>query len=100
MPASEAQIREFCNLGYASQCPQFPHGRDWDAIRFSIAGSGAEHISVIYACELAHAPVNHGTLTYDLASESWRDVPPDLRIERLATSYLHAYRARRSGGLI
>lgn len=93
-------IRDFCNLGYATACPHLPRDRDWDAVRFSVAGVTAEQITLCYVCELAHAPVEHGTLIYDLASEVWRDVHPDPRIRRLAASYLHAYRIRRSNSLI
>jgi hypothetical protein len=42
----------------------------------------------------------HGTMSYDLPSESWRDSHLDARINRLAASYLHAYRARKISTLI
>jgi len=100
MPADEAHIREFCNLGYASGCPHLPEKRDWDAVRFCVAGSSDEQITLHYACERAHAPIAHGTLEYELKTESWRDVHPDARIHRLAASYLHAYRVRRGVALI
>jgi len=93
----EAHIREFCNLGYAADCPHLPRWRDWDAVRFSVAGSNEEQITLHYACESNHAPAAHGTLTYDVASASWRDRPADGRIERLASSYVLAYRARQRG---
>ncbi|MGB9234410.1 MAG: hypothetical protein WCC04_08345 [Terriglobales bacterium] len=92
-------IREFCNLGCATACPHLPPERDWDAVRFSVAGSSGEQITLRYACELRHAPVTHGTLTYDLSGESWTSTHPDARINRLAASYLHAYRVRRNGVL-
>jgi len=98
--ADEAHIREFCNLGYAASCPHLPQTRDWDAVRFCVAGSSDEQIRLQYSCERGHAPVTHGTLTYELKTESWRDVHPDARINRLAASFLYAYRIRRSGGLI
>lgn len=97
---ADAHIRDFCNLGYASACPHLPRGRDWDAVRFSVAGSSADQITLRYACELEHAPVEHGTLTYELARESWRETHSDARINRLAASYLHAYRARQIATLI
>jgi len=109
-----ALIRDFCNLGYATSCPRLPRGRDWDAIRFSVASSSSAEITLCYICELAHAPKAHGTLTYDLVTEAWRDAPGatseattsdattseatrDVRVRRLAASYLQAYRARQSG---
>ena len=94
-----AHVRDFCNLGYATACPHLPSSRDWDAIRFSVAGLSPEQITLCYVCELGHAPVEHGTLTYDLGGEVWRDAPPDPRVHRLATSYLHAYRTRQVGAL-
>ena len=89
-------IRDFCNLGYAAACPHLPRARDWDAVRFCVAGSSAEHITLSYVCEFGHAPVQNGTFTYDLKTEVWRDPPADLRLRRLASSYLHAYRMRLS----
>ena len=93
MPA-EHHIREFCNLGYAAGCPQLPAERDWDAVRFSVAGLSAAEITLHYACERAHAPVAHGTLTYELPGENCREPHPDPRIGRLAAGYVRAYRAR------
>ncbi len=91
-----AYVRDFCNLGYADGCPHLPGSRDWDAIRFSVASSGQEFITLTYICERAHAPVQHGTLTFDLPMAVWRDAPGDPRIRRLADSFLHAWRLRRS----
>ncbi len=93
-------LRDFCNLGYASACPHLPPARDWDAIRFSVAGSSAGQITFFYICEKDHAPIAHGTMTYDLAAEAWRDPHADARVHRLASSYLQAYRVRRSASLI
>ena len=88
-------IRDLCNLGYATGCPNLPASRDWDAVRFSVAGSSPEQITLCYVCELGHAPVESGTLIYDLGREIWRHAPKDPRVHRLAISYLYAYRARR-----
>jgi hypothetical protein len=92
-----AYLRDFCNLGYAAGCPHLPGQRDWDAVRFSVASSGPEHITLTYICERAHAPVEHGTLTFDLQAEVWRDRPGDPRVRRLADSFLYAWRLRRNG---
>lgn len=94
MAVQPPHIRDLCNLGYASGCPHLPASRDWDAVRFSVAGSSTEQITLSYVCELGHAPVEYGTLTYDLGGEVWRHAPKDSRVHRLATSYLYAYRAR------
>ena len=90
-------LRDFCNLGYATKCPNLPHDRDWDAIRFSVASSSREQITVFYVCEKSHEPAAHGSLTFNLMAETWRDAYVDPRVRRLANSYLHAYRARQSG---
>lgn len=90
-------VRDFCNLGYAVACPNLPPARDWEAIRFSVAGSSAEQITFFYVCEKDHAPIAHGTMTYDLAAEAWRDLHPDPRVHRLANCYLQAYRVRQCG---
>lgn len=95
-PIDVSYVRDFCNLGYASACPYLPATREWDAIRFSVAGASAGQITFTYICERNHAPAAHGTMTYDFAAEAWRDAHPDPRVLRLAASYLRAYRARQS----
>ena len=97
---SDTHIREFCNLGYATACPHLPLRRDWDAIRFSVARASQEQITICFVCELAHAPVEHGKLTFDLASEAWLNAHPDPRVLRLATCYLQTYLARPSAVLV
>jgi len=104
IPLDLVLIRDFCNLGYATACPHLPSSRDWDAVRFSVASTTADQVTLSYVCELAHAPKAHGILTYDLAAEVWRDSPEarsevaqDPRVRRLAASYLQAYRTRQSG---
>lgn len=95
----DALIRNFCNLGYAAACPHLPRKRDWDAVRFSVAVVGNDQITLRFTCELDHAPVTHGTLTYELPSGSCRDKHPDGRIARLAASYVRAYRLRQEGAV-
>lgn len=100
MAGDPTHNRNFCNLGYAAACPHLPQHRDWDAVRFSVASSGEGQITVLYACELKHAPVAHGTLTFDVRNERWREPHPDARVHRLANSYVHAYRARTKGSTL
>jgi hypothetical protein len=99
-PASDNHIREFCNLGYAAACPHLPRSRDWDAVRFSVARAGQDQVTIGFVCELAHAPIEHGKLTFDLANGAWLDSHPDPRVLTLATCYLETYRARQSAALI
>ena len=89
-----SEIREFCNLGYATLCPRLPHQRDWDAVRFSVAHIRDGQITLHYVCELAHAPVEHGRLTFDVNQETWLNVHADARVRRLADCYLQSYRTR------
>ena len=89
----DSQIREFCNLGYATSCPHLPQTRDWDAVRFAVARVCGEQVTLSYVCELGHAPVEHGTLTYDLSGERWLKAHTDARVRRLADSYVRSYRA-------
>ena len=100
LATADTHIREFCNLGYAAACPHLPRLRDWDAVRFSVARAGQDQVTIGFVCELAHAPIEHGELTFDLASEVWLNAHPDPRVLRLATCYLQAYRARQSAVLI
>lgn len=96
----DSEILEFCNLGYASACPRLPRERDWDAIRFSVAGANNDEITIVYVCERSHAPVEHGKLRFDLAGERWMDPPADMRVRRLAESYLQTYRVRQANAAI
>jgi hypothetical protein len=100
LAASDAHIREFCNLGYATACPNLPQHRDWDAIRFSVARASRDQVMIAFVCELAHAPIEHGKLTFDLVSEVWLNAPTNPRVLALATCYLQTYRARQSALLI
>ncbi len=93
------QVREFCNLGYATACPHLPLGRDWDAIRFSVARVSEEQVTICFVCELDHAPIEHGELSFDLMSEVWLNAHTDPRVLTLANCYLQAYRARQSAVL-
>jgi hypothetical protein len=94
LAASDTHLREFCNLGYATACPHLPPGRDWDAVRFSVARAGREQVTITFICELDHAPVEHGRLTFDLVGEVWLNPHRDERVHRLATCYVEAYLLR------
>jgi len=94
---SDSAIHNLCNLGNAGACPHLPRERDWDAIRFSVARTSAEQITLWYVCELAHAPIEHGKLTYDQIEQHWLNPHADPRVQRLAVCYLETYRARLNG---
>jgi hypothetical protein len=90
----DSAIRDFCNLGYATGCKHLPEAREWDAVRFIVAGTGSNRITLSFVCELANAPAAHGRLTFDLVHEKWLAVHADARVQRLADGYLRAYRVR------
>ena len=100
LPASDEHLHDFCNLGYATACPHLPHQRDWDAIRFSVAHVSREQLTICFVCELAHAPIEHGRLIFDLPHEVWLDPHHDPRVLKLATCYLQTYRARQDRAAI
>ena len=91
---SEDQVREFCNLGYATACPHLPLERDWDAVRFAVARANEEQVILSYSCERGHAPVEHGTMTFDLSRGQWIHGHDDDRVRRLAAAFLESYRSR------
>jgi hypothetical protein len=91
---TDASLHDFCNLGNAHTCPHLPRDRDWDAVRFSISGTSPEQITLWYVCELAHAPIEHGKLTFHRIEERWLNPHADSRVQRLAVCYLEAYHAR------
>jgi hypothetical protein len=97
---SATHLREFCNLGYAVACPHLPLQREWDAVRFSVASAGPELVTFCYVCELGHAPIENGKLSFDLTREVWVNVHSDSRVQRLADCYLQIYRARQTNTFI
>jgi hypothetical protein len=94
LPASATHLRNFCNLGYATACPHLPQHCDWDAVRFSVARAGRDQVTITFTCELDHAPIEHGKLTFDLLNDTWLTARPDPRVLTLATRYLETYRTR------
>ena len=95
---SDFVLHELCNLGNATACPHLPRERDWDAVRFSVAHTSSDQITLWYVCELAHAPVEHGKLSFDCAEGRWLNPHADARVQRLAACYLETYRSRQSVG--
>jgi hypothetical protein len=96
----DAIVHDFCNLGYAAGCPHLPAVRDWDAIRFSVARTSVGQITLHYVCESAHAPSQHGKLTYDLIRAAWVNPHSDPRVQRLATCYIESFRSRQNNSFI
>src|SRR5689334_4151271 len=94
VPADE-ELRDYCNLGYASACSRLPHDRAVDAIRFSIAHDYDSQLSLWFVCEAGHRPASHGKLKYDVARAQWTAPHPDTRIQKMAECYVESYLLRR-----
>jgi len=93
---SNEELRELCNLGYATGCLRLPRERSFDAVRFSVASDDSDRVTICFALESAHRPAGHGCLAYDHALAQWSSVHPDLRIQRMAECYLETYLRRRT----
>ena len=93
---SEQEIRELCNLGYASHCPRLPKERPYDAVRFSVVRDNGSQLFLWFVCEAAHLPAEHGKLEYDLTVSRWVSPHADPRIQKMADCFLQSYLLRRS----
>lgn len=93
---TDDQLRELCNLGYASVCPRLPKERACDAVRLGIAHDRSGQLALWFVCESAHRPGEHGTLEYDLSSQQWTSSHSDTRIQKMANCYLKTYLLRRN----
>jgi hypothetical protein len=61
-------------------------------MRFSVIKLRPGQVTICFVCELAHAPIEQGTLVFDLVNEVWLNAHRDPRVLRLATSFLQSYR--------
>lgn len=93
--ASEQEVQEFCNLGYATKCARLPVERDCDAVRFSVARDQGSRLLLSFVCETGHRPTTHGTLEYDVEQSQWTSSHSDLRIQKMLDCYVQAYLERR-----
>ena len=89
------EIREFCNLGYATACPRLPRERSADAIRFSVSRDCGDRLTVCFVSELEHRPAAYGFLEYEVSSRTWLVAHPEPRIQKMAECHLDSYLARR-----
>jgi len=89
-------LRELCNLGYASSCSKLPQQRAFDAVRFSVVSDGVDGVTICFVLESAHRPAGHGQLVYDPSLTRWASAHPDRRIQRMAECYLESYLRRRT----
>src|SRR5271154_4660719 len=100
---SQAELREFCNLGYAQRCGRLPRERMWDSVRFAARTVGRDgnaagrSIQVRYVCEREHLPAEHGTLEFDLFEARWLEPHGDRRVQRMAECFLESYMEKKEG---
>jgi len=92
---TDEELRCFCNLGYATNCPRLPKERPCDAVRFGIARDTGSQLFLLFVCEAGHLPTTHGTLQYDLSLGLWVLSHADPQIQRMAECYLESYLPRR-----
>jgi hypothetical protein len=97
---SDSELREFCNLGYASQCSRMPADRRADCVRFSIAQDHGVRILLHFVLERDHVPVEWGILEFDAAAQKWNSVKQDPVLQRQAECYLSAYIDRKPRALM
>ena len=95
VPAPE-EIRENCNLGYATTCERLPKDRDCDAVRFSVLRDSASHLLLWAVLESRHLPAGHATLEYSVTTGAWTSSHPDERIQRMADCYIQSYLSRKT----
>ena len=88
---SDAELKDFCNLGYANKCSRLPADRRADCVRFSVARHEGDWITLSYVYEREHAPVEHGQLEYDCATQRWLVPLEDACVQRQAECYLAMY---------
>jgi hypothetical protein len=91
---SDDELRQFCNLGYARQCPRLPVPRRFDAVRFSVARDREQRVQICYVLETSHSPGAHGMLEYDTGARRWISAHPDPRIQAMAWCCLQTYLER------
>jgi hypothetical protein len=95
LPGPE-EIKENCNLGYATNCPRLPANRDCDAVRFSVLRHTDSHLLVWFVFESRHRPAGHGTLEYRVFAREWTSPHPNERIQRMADCYVQSYLLRKT----
>jgi hypothetical protein len=96
---SDEDLRELCNLGYATKCSRLPVQRDCDAVRFSVARDQGSRLLVRLVFEAGHRPVKHGTAEYDVDLGTWiaplGDLPIPPNIWKMLECYVESYLQRR-----
>jgi len=92
---TEAEQREYCNLGYAKGCEKMPEERSADCVRFALAKDEGTKIILQFVYERGHEPIKHGVVEYDCVAHVWPVPLSDAIVQQQAQCYLAAYLERR-----
>jgi hypothetical protein len=95
-PPSEDELKSSCNLGYAKRCGRLPVERHADAVRFALGEERNGTLRVLFICERAYLPVEHGELLYQKVTGSWPKAHSNACVQRMAECYVQAQLARRT----
>ncbi len=90
----QAELEQFCNLGYAEGCGRLPRERVWDSVRFGARTAGS-CVQVCYVCERDHRPVENGSLRFDAVAGRWEERHTDSRVQRMAECFVVSYMAKK-----
>lgn len=92
---NDAELREFCNLGYAGPCSRMPADRRADCVRFAVARDHGARILLHFVLERNHVPVEWGMLEFDATARRWNSAVHDPVLQRQAESYVSIYLERK-----
>jgi hypothetical protein len=92
---TDTELRDFCNLGYASECGRMPLDRQADCVRFAVSRDEGSKIAFHFVYERKHEPVSHGIVEYDVVAGAWMVPLADAIVARQAECYLAGYLERR-----
>jgi hypothetical protein len=92
---TDTELRDFCNLGYASECGRMPEARFADCVRFALSKDEGTRILLQYVYERAHEPVKNGLVEYDCLAHQWIVSLSDGIVQRQAECFLSSYLERR-----
>ncbi len=89
-------LQEYCNLGYAFECPRFPKTSAADAVRFAVVGDKNNLLTIYYILEKDHQPGEYGKLEYDTAQHQFLSRHRHPIVQRQAEVYVQSYFRRKA----
>ena len=93
----EARQRELCNCGYPrGRCDRFPGDSLADAVRFSVTDDTPGTVSMVYVIETNHAPIEYGTLLYEIDGARLDGTGLSDTLMQQARAFLESYLLRRA----